>query len=218
LLRLLGISDLHGDLAAAHRALEAAQPDVLLCCGDWGDPGEVSLPELEAFSDEVPVLTVFGNHDHLEALSAWRNRDLSPVLLAAGEVREVAGLRITGISGIWARSHRRPFYITDEEVAEAARVAAAAGPVDVLLTHGCPSGVADLTAGNRHGGQRCFLQAFQALRPKVYLTGHLHRAQEHRTLDGQVIRNVGHTPSGDAALITIIDSGALTVQPFRVPG
>jgi Icc-related predicted phosphoesterase len=73
--------------------------------------------------------------------------------------------------------------------------------VDLLLSHGCPSGVADLTWQNRHGGQRCFLHAFQLLQPKVYLTGHLHRAQEHRTRDGAIVRNVGATPKGEAVLI-----------------
>lgn len=200
-MRLLAISDLHGELAAAWRAVEVAEPDVLLCCGDWGDPEEISLSALEPFTERLPVYTVFGNHDDLAVIQAWENRDGSPVLLPDGEVVQVGGLTLAGISGIWAKSNRKPFYITDEQAAEAAQQVARQGPVDVLLTHGCPSGVADRTWQNRHGGQVCFLKAFDTIRPRLYLTGHLHRAQEYRTKDGRVVRNVGQTPRGDATLI-----------------
>lgn len=214
-MRLLAVSDLHGDLDAAWAAVEAAQPEVLLCCGDWGDPGEVEPADLEAFSERLPVYTVYGNHDHLEALREWRNADGSDVLLENGETVRVGTVTLAGISGIWAKSHRKPFYITEEEVEEAALAVSASGQrVDVLLTHGCPSGVADLTWQNRHGGQKCFLHAFQAIRPRVYLTGHLHRAQEYRTREGAIIRNVGQTPRGDAVLITI-EGDELVVEPLH---
>ncbi|HEU4754454.1 MAG TPA: metallophosphoesterase [Armatimonadota bacterium] len=216
-MRLLAISDLHGDLASAWAAFEAARPDALLSCGDWGDPGEVELPALERFTERVPVYTVFGNHDDLDILRQWKNPNGSPVLLPSGERRQIGGLWLAGISGIWAKSHREPFYITDEDVDEAALRVAAAGRVDLLLTHGCPSGVADLTWQNRHGGQPCFLRAFRAIQPRIYLTGHLHRAQEYRTRDGQVIRNVGQTPRGDAALITAAGD-QLHVEPFHWSG
>ena len=201
-MRILAVSDLHGDLQSVWSAIEQTQPELLLCCGDWGDPGEVELADLEAFTARLPVHTVYGNHDHLDALHAWQNVDGSDVLLAPGEVRQVGPLTLAGLNGIWAKSHRKPYYVTDEEVAEAAlRCLATGRPVDLLLSHGCPSGVADLTYQNRHGGQRCFLDAFELIRPKVYLTGHLHRAQEYRTRDGRLVRNVGQTPAGDAVLI-----------------
>ncbi len=213
-MRLLAVSDLHGDLNAGWRAVEAAEPDLLLCCGDWGDPDEVALLDLERLTERLPVYTVFGNHDHLAALAAWHNRDGTPVLLPDGEPRACAGLTLAGISGIWAKSNRQPYYITDEEVAAAAARAAAHGPVDLLLTHGCPSGVADRTWQNRHGGQPCFLRAFETVRPRLYLTGHLHRAQEYHTRDGRVVRNVGQTPRDDATLVQLSD-GNLHITPLE---
>jgi Icc-related predicted phosphoesterase len=214
-MRLLAVSDLHGDLGSVWAAIEYAHPDVLLGCGDWGDPGEVELSELEALSARLPVYTVSGNHDHQEALNAWRNPDGSEVLLRNGELRTVGPLTLAGINGIWAKSHRKPYYITDAEVDEAALHLAAAGrPVDILLSHGCPSGVADLTWNNRHGGQNCFLRAFQVLKPNVYLTGHLHRAQGYQTREGKTVRNVGHTPTGDAVLLEWTSAG-LAVNAFK---
>ena len=72
-MRLLAVSDLHGDLAAAWRAVEAFRPDLLLCCGDWGDPDEVSERELAAFPARLPTYTTFGNHDALVQGNAAAN-------------------------------------------------------------------------------------------------------------------------------------------------
>jgi len=204
--RILVISDLHGDFAAAHAAIGRFAPDLLLCCGDWGDPGEVSAGALEAFPGRIPTLSTFGNHDPLDALAGLRNRDGSAVLLGQGEVRAVGGVRVGAIGGIWAKSHRQPYYVTDAEVAEAAARAAAAGPVDLLLTHGCPAGIADLTPTGRHGGQRCFLDAFRVIGPRVHLCGHLHVPQERTLQDGRRVINVGATPEGSVAVVELVGS------------
>jgi Icc-related predicted phosphoesterase len=215
-MRVLVISDLHGDLDAAWRAIMATTPDLLLSCGDWGDPDQVSADDLAPFTDRLPVLTVFGNHDPLDALAAWRNQDGTPVLLANGEVRTVAGLTVSGISGIWAKSNRLPHYITDRQVAAAAESAATAAPVlDLLLTHGCASGLADRTPRGTSGGQRCFLEAFHRLQPRLYLCGHLHRQQERRLASGQVVANIGATPKGECGLIQVGASG-LELQLLRL--
>jgi len=150
------------------------------------------------------LLTVFGNHDDLELLPLVRNRDGSPVLLGRGEVRDVMGLKIAGISGIWAKSHRKPWYITDEEVAQIAD-SLRGRDVDVLITHGCPVGLADLTPSGKHGGQRCFLDAFRTISPKVHLCGHLHRKGIRRLKSGAVVANVGYGAEGDFLLLFVKD-------------
>jgi Icc-related predicted phosphoesterase len=198
---ILVVSDLHGDLDAAQRAIAQYRPDLLLSCGDWGDAEEVDDAALAAFSASQPVLTTFGNHDRLDVLERWRNRDGTPVLIKQGEVRVIDGLRVAAIGGIWAKSHRTPFYVTDADVAEAAMRIARAGPVDILLTHGCPIGLADLTPKGNHGGQRCFLESNKTIAPRVHLCGHLHVAQERSLKDGRRVLNVGATPEGTVAVL-----------------
>ena len=216
-MRILVISDLHGDLTSARAAIGRFTPDLLLSCGDWGDPGEVPVEELEGFPAQVPTLTTFGNHDPIEALARLRNRDGSAVLLEQGVVRTVGGVRVAAIGGIWAKSHRQPYYVTDADVAEAATRAAAAGPVDILLTHGCPAGLADLTPSGRHGGQRCFLDAFKTIGPRVHLCGHLHVAQERTLKDGRKVINVGATPEGSVAVVEV-DGPSLAANLARFNG
>lgn len=213
---ILAISDLHGDLASAHRAIERFQPDLVLCCGDWGDPAEVTESELAEFGRKRMVLTTFGNHDPLELLPRLENADRSKVLLEQGEVREVGGLRIAAIGGIWAKSHRQPHYVTDEDVAAAAQRIARLGSTDVLMTHGCPVGLADLTPRRTHGGQRCFLDANKTILPRIHLCGHLHLAQERTLKDGRQILNVGATPEGDVVVIDATDTDAVRARHERV--
>lgn len=201
-MKIVAISDMHGNLNSARLAIGKSNPDLVLSCGDWGDPGEVSPDDLQSILSMAPVLTVYGNHDDPDMLSAARNSDGSPVLLSPGEVREVGGLRFAGISGIWAKSHQKPYYVTDEDVAYQASSLAGKG-VDVLLTHGCAIGLADAVAGGRRGGQRCFLNAFHAIAPRLYLCGHLHFAQDRNLSNGRVVINVGFTCEGDYWVLEI---------------
>ena len=195
-MKAVAVGDLHGHWSPLWEVLERERPDLLLSCGDWGDPGYVLKEDFDRITARTYLLTVFGNHDDLELLHRLRNRDGSPVLLGRGEVREVLGLRIAGIGGIWAKSHRKPWYITDEEVAEIADSLKGKG-VDILITHGCPAGLADLTPTGRHGGQRCFLQAFKLISPKVHLCGHLHRKGLRHLKSGAVVANVGYGAEGE---------------------
>jgi Icc-related predicted phosphoesterase len=175
---------------------------LLLCAGDWGSAGEVSARDFEAITSKVYTLTVFGNNDHLELLPQIKNHDGSAILLENGKARHYLDVCIAGINGIWAKSHKQPWYITDEEVA-----AAAANlkdqKVDILITHGCPIGMADLTPIGTHGGQRCFTEAFKVVSPKLYICGHLHRKSFYQTKDDKLVVNIGYTREGDYAVLRL---------------
>jgi Icc-related predicted phosphoesterase len=200
-MRIMVVSDLHGDLNSVDRAYRSHRPDLILSCGDWGDPDEVAEPAVMAFLEQVAVYTTFGNHDPVEMLSRLRNQDGSAVLLGQGAVQEFGGLRLAAIGGIWAKSHAKPHYVTDADVALSAARIAGDGPIDILLTHACPVGLADLTPSGRHGGQRCFLDAFKTIEPRLYVCGHLHLAQERILKDGRKVINVGATPEGSIVIV-----------------
>src|SRR5262249_44831031 len=158
-----------GDLDSGRRACDRLRPDLILSCGDWGDPEQVDESALASFLDISPVYTTFGNHDPLDLLARLQNPDRSSVLLAQGGVRQFDQLRLAAIGGIWAKSHAKRHYVTDADVAEAAALIAKSGPVDILITHACPIGLADLTPAGRHGGQRCFLEANKVIMPRLHL-------------------------------------------------
>lgn len=198
-MKIAAISDMHGDFEPVYKILELEKPDLLLCTGDWGMAEEISENDFSPIIKMVYTLTVFGNNDYLELLPAITNNDGTPILLENGMVKQFGNLSIAGISGIWAKSHKKHWYITDEEVAEAAAKLGGKN-VDIFITHGCPIGMADLTPAGNHGGQRCFAQAFKIVHPQLHLCGHLHRKSSYQTRDGSLVVNVGFTKVGDYAL------------------
>jgi len=197
---ILAVSDMHGNLESVHELIRMHRPDVLICCGDWGDPGTVSRSEYESIIEQTHVLTVFGNHDDLDLLKELRNQDGSPILIENNVIREVAGIRIAGWSGIWAKSHAKPWYITDEEVRSIGRKLSGQ-VVHILVTHGCAIGLCDSLASGKRGGHRSFLDAVKIIKPEVYLCGHLHVQQFRTTKDGISCANIGSTAEGDYVLL-----------------
>lgn len=210
-MRALIVGDLHGKWYWLWQALEAEVPDLLLCVGDWGDPEQVQRAEFERLLATIPTHTVYGNHDNLALLKELRNSDGTPVLLPHGAIVERQGVRFAGISGIWAKSHRKPYYITDEEVLAIAEGLAGKG-VTVLITHGCPVGLADETPTGKHGGQRCFLDAFKIIQPRLHLCGHLHRPQLRQLKSGQIVLNVGTTALGDYAVVELTADAVVVLK------
>lgn len=200
--RTVVIGDMHGNLSFVWQAINEGKPELLLCTGDWGDPDQIPITDYDTIIALVPTYTVFGNHDDLALLRKLRNQDGSFVLLQHGEVVEFQGIRLAGISGIWAKSHKKPYYITDEEVVAIAQRLAGKG-VTVLLSHGCPIGLADETLKGTRGGQRCFLDAFKLMQPLAHLCGHLHKPQLMQLKSGQFVLNVGMTALGDYAVLDI---------------
>lgn len=199
-MRIIAVTDMHGNLEPVWTLIEEHRPDLLLCCGDWGDPGQVTREQFDQLTAHIHTLSVFGNHDDLDLLQSLTNKDGSPVHLVNAVPVEVMGIRVAGINGIWAKSHRNPWYITDEEILAAGR-ALKGQEVDILLTHGCAARVCDQVPGLRHGGHRMFLEAVKAAKPKIHLCGHLHLQQTKFYEDGRIAANVGDTSTGDYILI-----------------
>ncbi len=238
---IMAVSDMHGEVAWLPAAIERHAPDLLLCAGDWGDPGQVSEAQYRALTRRVHVLTVYGNHDDRALLARLHNYDGTPVLLGQGEARRVGKVTVAGISGIWAKTklgarlsrqweaarRRRPDlsfpewaagrelppYVTDAEVAALAAGLAGAG-VEILVTHGCPLGVADRTPAGGRGGQRCFRHALEEVRPRVFLCGHLHRRQREDLPDGRLALNTGYGAQGEGWLIQG-DAGRWEATPLE---
>lgn len=212
-MKIIAVGDLHGVTEPLFHVLDRETPDALLCVGDWGDPGEIDDATWNRLLDRVPILTIYGNHDDLAGLTMLRNKDGSAVLLGQGERRaDFYGLTIAGVSGIWAKSHRLPHYVTDEDVATFGSTIATAGDIDVLLTHGAPIGVADRTLSGRQGGQRCFLDLLNHVRPHVHLCGHLHVAQRRDlTTPPCAVLNTGSLRDGHYVVLTR-ENGTLTVH------
>lgn len=214
--RILAVSDMHGNLEPVHTLIDAYRPNVLISCGDWGDPGELSVGDFLEITSKVTLLTVFGNHDDIELMKTIRNRDGSPILLENGCMREVNGIRFGGINGIWAKSHKHPWYITDDEVKAAGKLLKG-DLVEILLMHGCAIGICDRVPSGHHAGHKSFLDAVSAVKPRVFLCGHLHTQQIKKYMDGRIAANVGHTARGHYMFLEK-SADAWSIEPGTLEG
>ncbi|GII01361.1 metallophosphoesterase family protein [Planobispora takensis] len=186
-----------------------------------GDFPEVARRKLDL---GAPLYFIGGNHEPWPALDAegpgWWSGGEAYFLGRAG-VAEVAGLRVAFLSGIYAprvtdvpgaprETIKDRNYYTRQELEQVAAAARRQGPVDLLLTHDWPSGIADPDLGE-HVGRPELRDLCERVRPGWYFCGHMHRPNRASIGPSRVVC-LGHIRSGPAALALLErESGGRTV-------
>jgi Icc-related predicted phosphoesterase len=120
---------------------------------------------------------IAGNHDfHLERTSA---STIQRLLHGNAYYLCDSGIEIEGLK-FWG-SPISPFYhnwafnrIRGQDIMR--HWALIPDDTDVLITHGPPAGILDLTAGGVHAGCEDLLQTVRRIRPRYHLFGHIHEA------------------------------------------
>ena len=195
-MRILVVSDLHGDLDSVRRAYASQRPELILSCGDWGDADQVTEPALAALLEARRRLHhLRQSRPARDPGSVSRIRTGRRSCWPREACSDVGGLRLAAIGGIWAKSHAKPHYVTDADVAVRQRELPALGrSISCSLT----AARSDWPTSRRPAPRRpaCLLDAFKTISPRLHLCGHLHLAQEHILKDGRKVINVGATPEG----------------------
>ncbi len=101
------------------------------------------------------------------------------------ELVELEGLRIFGSPrtpdyGSWAFMYPE---------AEAEQQWEGVPPCDILMTHGPPRGVLDLTSSGERAGCPALLARVQALAPRLHVFGHIHEARGVEVRAGTMLVN-----------------------------
>lgn len=190
-MRLLAFSDVHGDLEACARLVEAAaEADLVIGAGDYARMHrdlEPTLAALEPIADKTILIP--GNNETEAALRAHT----SAQVLHCQEVRR-RGLSVVGIG--CAIPPLPPevggFDMTEEE---ADLALARFGSADILVTHSPPHGVADRLRGGRSVGSQSILAAVERIAPRLVLCGHVHDSWGERGRIGpSEVANLGPGP------------------------
>ncbi len=182
-MRLVCISDTHG----RHGELSLPEGDFLLHAGDFTSHGE--LAEIAMFNAWLGTLphrrkvVIAGNHDFaLERLPEIARPMLTHAIYLEDEEVSLDGLRIYGspwqpLFFNWAFNLERgePLKRKWERIP--------AG-IDVLLTHGPPQGILDLTSRGSPVGCADLLSAVARVKPRLHLFGHIHEAYGQQTRGG----------------------------------
>jgi uncharacterized protein len=217
-MKLLALTDLHGDEAALDSILDAAGAvDAVLLGGDithFGSPDDAQRLVRRPEEGGRRVWAVAGNCD--SAAIEQRLIDLGVSLHGRGVVFQGLGLHGLGAMPPWRVGM---YQYTEAELAEFLRAghAQVAGAARrVVLSHCPPHGCRlDRTMVVRHVGSTALAEFIHETRPHLVLTGHIHEARGIDELDGTPAVNCGAARSGYYVLAEVDLDGDVRVELKR---
>lgn len=174
-MRLVAISDTH----TAHNSLVIPECDILVCAGDvvnHDDDISVFTEWLEWFSSQNATLKLFvpGNHDQICWDEQEKCKDLCEkayVQMIVNESIELLGYRF------WCSPYtpkygpyqfmlpRDQMHFVWDNCHES---------TDIVVTHGPPRGILDLTSKMEHAGCLSLREMLQRVQPFLFICGHIH--------------------------------------------
>ena len=193
--RLVCLSDTHDRL----EDIEVPEGDVLIHAGDFSRRGKESQVQrfAEAFGSlpHPHKLLIAGNHDFLFERDPDRAREIvAPFTYLQDSGVECCGLRFWGAP--WQPRFFDWAFNLDRGPEIAAKWALIPTGIDVLITHGPPQGVLDLTSGGEHAGCEELRLRIAELRPRLHVFGHIHEAWGRITIDGTTFVNASNCDLG----------------------
>jgi Icc-related predicted phosphoesterase len=206
-MKILAISDPHGDYSKIEKIMETAGDfDIAMIAGDLTHFGpDAKVKELMEMFDK-PVLAIPGNCDQKSILEAL---DTSKAINMHGKLEQIGRIRFIGLGGSNFTPFNTPFELSEEEIERvlkgifySAESTEDHGPI-VLLTHVPPHGARDeLPLG--HVGSKAILKFVG--RVDLMVCGHIHEAKGVENIGATVVVNPGEAYKGSYALITIEDT------------
>jgi Icc-related predicted phosphoesterase len=184
-MKLVIVSDTH-----CHE-IDPPAGDLLLHCGDLTYNGTES--ELVRVNENFGrirdrythgIVFIAGNHDFLFQDSPALARSI----LSHGSYLEDSGVTIDGLK-FWGSPWTLRFFewaFMDEDSALEEYWSRIPETTDVLVTHGPPYGVLDLTTRHEWAGSTTLARALDRVRPALHAFGHIHEAY------GELRRNGTH--------------------------
>lgn len=211
-MRLLIASDIHGSAGAVSmikRKIEQIQPDVTVICGDITHFG--TREEAKRIIDDLPgeVLAIPGNCDPPgieEGVEDSHGVDIH------GKIHETCGITFGGFGG--AKKMFGTVREYDEEYL-GENVRRVIKNVDVLVLHGPPYGINDLSPKGP-AGSREILDAVREHSPMLVLSGHIHECHGIVREGGTIFINPGAARDGRFATLEIDETKNIREGSIRM--
>ena len=174
-LRLVLLSDTH----QLHREVDVPNGDILIHAGDFTmfSKSMNAIADFNEWLGQLPhrhKVVLPGNHEFFLEADPSARFMLDNALVLINEVTEIEGLRIWG-------SPVTPLYggaFGLSAIEDRLRVyAQIPSDIDVLVTHGPPYGILDLSSDSGlHSGCHELFDAVMRVRPRLHVFGHVHSA------------------------------------------
>jgi predicted phosphohydrolase len=204
------VSDTHGH----HDITEIPPGDILVHAGDLTMFG--SLDEVAAFDAWLGTLphphkvVIAGNHDWcFQRFPDEARRRVKNAIYLEDSAATVAGLKFYG-------SPWQPWFLDwafnlERGPELAAKWALIPADTDVLVTHGPPEGILDLTRRWVRVGDADLLARVRQVRPKLHVFGHIHEAAGVDESDGTLFVNASTQMGVGAAVVVCVNGDQVRV-------
>jgi Icc-related predicted phosphoesterase len=195
--RFVFLSDTH----ELHEELTVPECDVLVHAGDYSNRGFTDdLKDFLTWFSKQPgkvKLLVPGNHDFCCERTPAMARELCEkvgVRYLQDEGCTVGGLTLWGSP--WTPRFGNWAFMKDRGADLAERWALIPERLDVLVTHGPPMGLGDMTRRGVAVGCEALLERVQVVKPRLHVFGHIHEGMGEHRLEGCETRfiNASSTP------------------------
>ena len=178
-IRLLVISDTHGDLALSRNLkYDIIDKEFDLCC-ILGDIHDYDYKLILEYIPKEKIVALLGNHDRFDLLKTYDLKDLN------GKVVEVNGLRIGGIQGSFKYKEQDFPSFTHEQSIEFMENMPY---VDILLSHDKPF-TYDYNDG-AHDGLKGITKFLYERQVPINIHGHLHTSDIKTLKNGTQVKGV----------------------------
>src|SRR5262245_56438688 len=172
--RLVAISDTH----SRHQGISIPDGDILIHAGDATMMGRINeIVEFDRWMGSLPhpvKLFCAGNHDLLFEQSPALARSLiTNATYLQDELIEVMGLRI--YCSPWQPRFFDWAFNLDRGEPLRQKWAMIPESLDILVTHGPPTGILDQNPAGEHCGCEELRPTVERLRPRVHIFGHIHQ-------------------------------------------
>lgn len=181
-MRIVCLSDTHNQL----NKINVPDGDVLLHAGDFCGKG--TLDEVELFNRDVGKLphkhkiVIAGNHDWPLQKHVQQSREvLSNVIYLEDESVEIDGLKLYG-SPWQPEFYRWAFNLPRNSKQLQEKWDSIPADADVVITHGPPHGILDMTTRGSRCGCELLAKRLNALQPALHLFGHIHESYGQKQL------------------------------------
>ena len=207
-MKLLAITDLHGDRPALERILECADDaEVILLGGDITNFGTVeeaeSLVRLVT-KKNAAVFAVAGNCD--SAAIDRRLRELNVSVFGRGVIHGEWGIHGVSAMPPWMGNM---YELSEEEIGaalESGRTDITNARHEIVLSHAPPHGLSvDQTSRGTHVGSTALGHFIDCFQPTLVVCGHIHEARGVDSAGPTIVVNCGPAFDGCYAVIDVQD-------------
>jgi predicted phosphohydrolase len=185
--------------------------DILIHAGDLTRTGSTAeLSNMRSFFSSLPhaqKIIIAGNHDFcFERDKRHAARLLPGTLYLQDSLTEVLGLRIYGAP--WQPRFGDFAFNLDRGAPLKEKWSLIPEKTDILITHGPPAGILDLTDVGHHVGCKDLLAAVRRIKPKLHVFGHIHCSYGQIECDGTTFVNActcdeGYAPVNQPIVVDV---------------